>query len=82
LIGDANCSGPKPDETDYNIWKTAFVPMLNGGPASLPSCVEAGNIRTEFTNDNEVDLADFEVWRRGAFGTVTNPEKTWPPECM
>lgn len=80
-IGDANCSGQKPDDKDFDLWKNAFIPQ-SGGPASLATCMQAGNIKVDFNNDNLVDLVDFEIWRRGKYGTVSNPQKQWPAECM
>lgn len=82
-IGDANCTGPKSDEKDFSLWTTGFDAMKLGGPASLPACNTAGNIKLDFNKDNKVDLVDFEIWRRGKYGSVSNPPITsWPAECM
>jgi hypothetical protein len=82
VIGDINCSGGKPDEKDYQAWKAAFSPHIDGGAASLPECTSAGNINADVNSDGKVDLKDFEVWRKGANGTQTNPAMTqWPEAC-
>jgi hypothetical protein len=80
-IGDANCSGPKPDDRDFTLWEIFFVAEGKNVDGLGSVCTE-GNINADFIDDDTVDLADFEVWRRGLFGTVTNPEKTWPERCL
>lgn len=75
-IGDANCSGGKPNSQDFVIWRNAYLSSSTG---EKEGCT---NIRADFNNDTKVDMGDFEAWRKGKYGSTSNSQKQWPQNCM
>lgn len=65
--GDADCNG-KIEDADYTIWRAHYKGENTTGDA-------------DFNDDTKTDMKDFEIWRRGRYGSgpVSTPTGTTDP---
>lgn len=78
--GDANCDG-NINENDYNIWKCEFLGMNYVLIQGEIRCITSSSISltASFNLDREVNLIDFEIWRKNRFAATRTSTRTPTP---